>query len=265
MDGRRFLASARICWESERGRLGDIGSRGTRRVARLAAITYDGLPIANGGAHRLRTRGCVAGLEALQSFVAAVSLDLLPTKLSLEVLEGADVAEGFASAALGHLETRLSKRTSRRVGHYTAHRWTMNRGALSSTADALERLRPIPNTRYGGYAARLHASWDLVLCDSSRRAFPHQSERDYVSFDCGDQHRLGRSFVHASISEATTAHLFLSLPFEEVTEEARGLVSEIQAHFPARLSSSHWKIWRLARSGQAYVGRKIPGLAHRRA
>ena len=53
-------------------------------VTRSAAITYDGLPISGGGAHTLRTRGFVAGFNALQSFATAVSLAPLPTTLAVE-------------------------------------------------------------------------------------------------------------------------------------------------------------------------------------
>jgi len=227
---------------------------------RLAAITYDGLPISSGGAHTLRTRGFVAGLQALQSFVAAVSLDPLPTKLAVEVLEGAGVPESFASTLLRDLEARFTKRTDRRIGDYTGHQWAMDRGALIAIADDLERLRPIPKTQYAGHAARLHVTWNLVLCDSSRRQFPNQSRDDYLGFECDGQHYLGHSFVYAAISETTTAHLFLSLPFEEVTEEARRLAGEIQAHFPGRLSSRHWKRWSVTKSGTGYIAKKIPGL-----
>jgi hypothetical protein len=232
-------------------------------VTRRAAITYDGLPIANGGAHTLRIRGCVASLKALQSFVDALSLDPVPTRVAVEVLQGAGVPETFVSAACDECAVRGAERTSRRIGDYSAHLWTIDQGSLAAAAEALERLRPIPTTRLAGHAARLHVTWNLVLCDGSRRPFPYQNEDDYLGFDCGGQHRLGHSFVYACISETTTAHLFLSLPFEEVSEEARRLANEIQAHFPARLSPSHWKIWRLTATGHTYVGRRVPGLVQR--
>jgi hypothetical protein len=113
---------------------------------------------------------------------------------------------------------------------------------------------------YAGPAAVLHAHWNLVFHDASGKAFPYQSREDYLAFAVGADQYLGRSFLYGRISAATSARLFLSLPFEEVTAEATRLAGTIQADFPARLSGKHWKLWRLSRAGTSYVGRKIEGL-----
>ena len=229
-------------------------------VTRSAAITYDGLPISSGGAHTLRTRGFVAGFNALQSFATAVSLVLSPPRLAVEVLEGKGVPVEFTSSLFSDLDVRFTKRTDRRVGEYVAHQWAVEPTSLEGIVDTLEKLRPIPKTEYAGHAALVHATWNIVLFDSSRRPLPYQGKEHYLGFDCDSQRFLGQSFVYARISEATTAHLFLSLPYEDVNSDVRRLAAQIQTHFPARLSSSHWKIWRLAKNGQRYVGRKASGL-----
>ena len=228
-------------------------------VTRSAAITYDGLPISSGGAHTLRTRGFVAGFNAVQSFATAVSLAPLPTTLAVEVLEGKGVPVGFTSSLSSDLDVRFTKTTAHRVGEYMAHQWAVEPTSLEAIVDTLEKLRPIPKTEYAGHAALVHASWNIVLFDSSRRPLPNQGKEHYLGFDCDSQRFLGQSFVYARISETTTAHLFLSLPYEDVSSDVQRLAAHIQRQFPARLSSSHWKIWRLAKNGQRYVGRKISG------
>jgi hypothetical protein len=132
--------------------------------------------------------------------------------------------------------------------------------SLKGIVDTFEKLRPIPKTEYAGHAALVHVTWNIVLSDSAHRPVPNQGKEHYLGFACDSEHFLGQSFVYARISETTTAHLFLSLPYEDVGSDSRRLASQIQTHFPARLSSSHWKIWRLAKDGQRYVGRKISGL-----
>ena len=204
-------------------------------MTRLAAITYDGLPISSGGAHRLRTRGFVAGLDALQSFATTVSLDPLPTKLAVEVLDGKGVPGAFTSSLLSDLDARFTNRTDRRVGEYTGHLWTVDPPSLKGIVDTFERLRPIPKTEYAGHAALVHATWNILLLDSSRRPLPYQGKEHYLGFDCDSQRFLGQSFVYARISETTTAHLFLSLPYEDVNSDVQRLADQIQTHFPARL------------------------------
>ncbi len=229
-------------------------------MTRSAAITYDGLPISSGGAHTLRTRGFIAGCKALQSFATAVSLTPFPTTIAVEVLVGTGVPVEFTSSLSSNLDLSLTKTTARRVGEYVAHQWAVEPTSLEAIVDTLEKVRPIPKTEYAGHAALVHATWNIVLLDSSRRPLPYQGKEHYLGFDCDSQRFLGQSFVYARISEITTAHLFLSLPYEDVNSDVQRLAAQIQTHFPARLSSSHWKIWRLAKNGQRYVGRKISGL-----
>jgi hypothetical protein len=226
-------------------------------VTRTAAITYDGLPISSGGAHTLRTRGLAAGFDALQSFADAVSLDSTPTNLVVEVMKGKGVPERFTSLLGSDFDDRLLQRAARRVGDCTSHQWTVAPSSLPWVMSTLEQFRPIPKTKCVRPAALVHATWNLVLFDASRRPLPYQGREHYLDFDCDSQRFLGQSFVYGRISERTTANLFLSLPYDDVNGDVQRVAGQIQAHFPARLSFSHWKMWRLAKNGQRYIGRKI--------
>ena len=229
-------------------------------VPRLAAITYEGLPLASGGAHKLRTRGFIAAFNALQSFVSAVSLDATPKELLVEVVTGDGVPKEFTDSLSSEFDANFMRRPSRAIGAYTGHQWEINATCLNRIVDQFERLRPIPQAGYAGPAALVHATWNLVLADKVRKRLPYQDKDDYLQYEVGSGVYLGQSLVYARISETTTAHLFLSLPFEDVTDDARRLAVEIESRFPCRLSSKHWKIWRLSKNGRSYVGRKISGL-----
>ena len=229
-------------------------------MPRLAAITYEGLPFASGSAHKLRTRGFVAAFDALQSFASEVSLDSVPKDLAVEVVDGDDVPKEFTDPLLSEFNAHFIRRPCRQIGAYTGHQWEIDATSVNRIVEKLERLRPIPKAGYAGEAVLVHATWNLVLANPDRRPLPHQDKNEYLGFEVGGQLYLGQSLVYSRISETTTAHLFLSLPFEDVTDDARRMVSEIQKHFPCRLSSKHWKIWRLTKNGHRYVGRKIPGL-----
>lgn len=227
-------------------------------MTRRAAITYDGLPISSGGAHKLRTRGFRAGLVALQSFVEGISLEESPSELHIELLEGGGIAKDFSAPLRSEFDARFARIRTRRVGTCTACQWRIDPISLASLIERFERAGPVPQAAYAGPALVIHINWNIVFFASgTRRQLPYQSKEDYLGFDTGSRHFLGCSFLSARISSATSAHLFLSLPFEEVTPAAKHLASEIQAAFPSRLSSKHWKIWKLAEGGNGYTGRKI--------
>jgi hypothetical protein len=225
-------------------------------VTRSAAITYDGLPVSSGGAHKLRTRGFTDALLALQSFVTAVSIEPRPKDCVVEVLAGNDVPASFTSGLIAHCDAHFMKYTRRRVGGYSSSQWTVDPGSLRMMIDTLEQRRPIPKAGYAGYAAAVHVTWNIVFADGLRQPIPYQGKEHYLGFECSFQRYLGESLLYGRISEATTANLFLALPYESVTSEARQLAEKIQFHFPARLSSNHWKIWRLTKKGDGYIGRR---------
>ncbi|MBP6002088.1 MAG: hypothetical protein KA746_01520 [Pyrinomonadaceae bacterium] len=227
-------------------------------MVRRGAITYEGLPISSGGAHSLRLKGLVSAFEALKRFVNAVSLEPVPTSVVLELF---DLGEGGFTHFLSleaELDKKFDRKQSRQIGEYTGSQWEVSPTQLEPLIYDIERLRPIPNAGYAGRSLVVNVFWNLVFADPNGHQLPFQSRNEYLQFGVDFQRYLGESFVYARISETSTAHLFLSLPFEEANDEARSLVTRIQTHFPARLSSKHWKRWTLTKNNKSYVGRKIP-------
>jgi hypothetical protein len=227
-------------------------------MTRLGAITYDGLPISSGGAHSLRQKGFVAGFNALQGFVDAISLEREPTSVSVELFDiGSGSFSHFISLS-SEFDNRFEQKNGRNIGEYLGHQWRVPASELESLIHDVERLRPIPLLGYGGRSLVVHVYWHLILFDASGIQFPFQTRDSYEDFEVGTRLHLGESLVYARISENSTASLFLSLPFENVQPECIELANRINEAFPTRLSTKHWKRWTLTKKGTSYLGRKIP-------
>jgi len=223
-----------------------------------SAITYDGLPISRGGAHRLRTRGFEAGLAALRGFAERVSLDPRPSDLRIEVLAGGGVPAAFSDPLIAALDAGHAKIRVRRIGASTGHQWALGPAGLDGLAARLDAAGPLPSAGPYGPSVVIHAVWRLVLFDPfTGLELPGRTPGDYLGFDAAPGCPLGRSFVYARLSEATTARLFLSLPFDDAAPEVRRLAEGLQEAFPVPLSPNHWKLWRLGRSGDRYAARRI--------
>jgi len=227
--------------------------------SRRGAITYDGLPISSGGAHSLRQKGFVNTFEALQGFVDLLSLEQEASSVTLELFDLGSEGYTYFLSLSSEFDEKYNRKQGRQIGDYHGSQWEVEPPKLSPLIHDLEGLRPIPNAGHAGRSLVVHAYWNLVFADSNGNQLPFQSRKEYLQFDIDFQRYLGESFIYARISETSTAHLYLSLPFEEVNDEARLLVNRIQEHFPARLSTKHWKRWTLTKNGKSYVGRKIPG------
>jgi hypothetical protein len=220
------------------------------------AITYDGLPLASGGAHRLRTRETETAANSLQSFVRAVSCDCVPSELQLEVLTDAGPIVGHFAGLIAANDARYGERRVQAVGTRRAHRWIVPSSAFHElvATTALNGGEPRAGSTN---SLTVLASWTIVLTEpKSGQLLPHQDPQDYGGFGVGDGRLLGRSSLFARLGQKTTANLWLSLPFQEPTEEARMIARHVQTHFPCQLSQKQWKQWVLTRAG-TYKARKI--------
>jgi len=182
------------------------------------------------------------------------------TSVTLELFDPDDGAYTHFLALSREFDQKFRQKESREIGEHLGHQWIVDPIQLEPLVYDLERLRPIPNAGYAGRSVVVHVYWNLIFADSNGLRLPFQSRTEYLQFDVDFQRYLGESFVYARISETSTAHLFLSLPFEEASDEARLLATRIQEYFPARISPKHWKHWTLTKNGKSYVGRKTPSL-----
>ena len=101
------------------------------------AITYEGRPLSRGGVHKLRTRGFVAGYRALQYFAEAVSLDVRPTSLRIEMLEGEGVPKEISLSLRAELDNRYITTRVRTIGAYRGHQWDTDPGLLAQIVKRL--------------------------------------------------------------------------------------------------------------------------------
>lgn len=227
-------------------------------MIRAGAITYEGLPIASGGAHSLRQRGFVEAFEALEKFVNSISLEREARSVYLELIDlGSGAYTHFLSLS-SEFDDKYLRKQGRQIGEYRGSQWEVDPSELRALIHDLEKLRPVPMADYAGRSLVVHVYWNLVFAGSGGQRLPFQSRDEYLGFDIDFQRWLGESFMYSRISETSTANLFLSLPFEEISPECVELTKRIDDAFPGRLSSKHWKRWSLSKSGNSYVGRKIP-------
>lgn len=223
------------------------------------AITYDGLPIASGGAHRLRTRDIKSAADSLQSFVSAISADCVPSALQFELLSSPDASHGCLAELIAEQNACYGEARTQVVGKRRAHRWNVPTSAFEQIVAAAALISSEPQDDVLAPVTIL-AGWTLTLIDpASGQTLPHQDPLHYGGFGIGDGRFLGRSSLFARLATRTTANLWLSLPFRDATEDAQLIAGHVQAQFPCKLSAKHWKQWALTKRG-TYTGRKIAPL-----
>jgi hypothetical protein len=222
-------------------------------AASAELVTYDGLPVASGGAHGLRARHPRAAWTAVQSFIDACLLPVATPTMSLRVWRsGPEPAReeliAFATRALGG--PRSQDRTSME--------WRLRPQAVDDVLVAIDAAGTGAVTPHGQPMASL--TWDAEV----RLIDPDTGEPwEGVSPEAFDRHPvdgygrvLGASGVRTAIgTSASSLSLWLSLPGDERLPRA---ARHVQEHAPVRLSRLHWRRWRPTRDGSSYRSAKIP-------
>lgn len=225
-------------------------------MARRGVITYDGLPISSGGAHKLRSGGFVAPWAQIEHFLRACTDFERPEEIVIELIEGG----GASSALVAPLKERFSERfsalRSRRIGTAMGHQWLAGPAGLAVLLQELETIHPLPDIAAASLTVNVTAAFRFVD-PHARAVLLFQSPSDYLMQTVGDRAFLGSSRAFARLAAHPTVSVFFSLPFPEMSAEFRAYVEFLRDHAPFRLSDRHWKIWTLNRRGTRYAGRRL--------
>jgi hypothetical protein len=227
-------------------------------MLRQSIITYDGLPISNGGAHTLRTRSPLVALEQVRVFIASCTDAVLPKEIFVEVVSGDGIPREFSAPLINQLGAELGVPGRRSFGANTGHIWPLAVQQVDAHVALIEQARPLPVHPFDLQPIAVTVLFDFhLLAPQSHIALPNQGAINYGNHSPSHAQLLGESHLYARISERSTVSLFLNFPFEEASESFQQSVAFVQEHLPFSLSASHWKQWRLSKSGASYVGRKF--------
>ena len=226
---------------------------------RRSVITYDGLPVSSGGAHKLKMRGPRAAWSATETFLKNCTDYNSPSSLFVELLEEKKISDSFSKSFKRRFSKQFGTPRTRKLGHATGLQWDVSKEMLTNLVDLLETSQPFPEYPLCPLTINLSADFRLVN-PKTRSVLAHQDRAEYLNFEAGYHLFLGLSTLYAILSSKSTVSVFFSLPYEDVTKELRGFVQFLQEHLPFRFSAKHWKIWKVNQAGTGYVGRKISNI-----
>lgn len=213
-------------------------------------IVYEGLPLADGGAHELGRRDPVLVWRGLATFLDECA-DIQGSAATVSLQE-----MGWTSPTGSRgVRRRISERLGRPhrsgsglgPGRLRDYFWGADPELVEETLRWLGRLERLPEVYHSPAVFLGYEAWFRLLDPVSRTPFPNQGGRCYGEQDI-DGHglvALGESRLFARLSERPSCSLVLSLPFPEVDDALRGYVAGLQRRLPFPFSSDHWTRWRL--------------------
>jgi hypothetical protein len=228
-------------------------------VFRSSIITYDGLPVSSGGAHRLRTSKPKLALQQARDFLSACTDTTIPNVAFIEVVRGRSFDDEFSLPLIQQLTRNLGGASRRHAGTGNiAHRWNLKADQIDEYVDVMNAALPLPVDPFGLQPFVVAAQINFRVLDPlTRVALPGQESELYGNYSADPGHLLGTSQLYARISGRSSFSLFVSFPFEQQSAAFLSTATYVQEHLPFPLSQKHWKQWRLSKNGTSYVGRRV--------
>jgi len=237
--------------------------------ARDALIVYEGLPLADGGAHELGKRDPVAVWRRLAVFLEMFTIvDESAATVSLQEMGWRSTSATRRVRAALSADFGPSRRSAVGWGdgRLRDYHWTADPERVEETLRRLLRVERLPDV-YRTPALALAYEARFRLCDlATGGPFPHQGGRFYGGQDLDGRGLvgLGESRLFTRLSRRPTCNLVLSFPFRDVTDELLEYVAEVQRRLPFELSAEHWTRWWLDEERTAYVPTDLQGVIGRR-
>jgi hypothetical protein len=224
-----------------------------------SVITYDGLPIGNGGAHKLKLRGPTVGWEATEKFLRTCTDFKAPKLLFVEVLDANEIPRSF-TAKFKKIFLKKFWRFPKKlqIGDAMRLRWEFPFKKLPELLQLLEEAQPLPVPKNNLKSLMIYLSAEFRFIDPETHCvLPHQDKGEYRNVDAGYQMFLGTSSLRVLLSTESDLNVFFSLPFENATKDFSKYVRFLQDNLPFKFSEKHWKFWTPTKAGTNFIGKKF--------
>ncbi len=213
------------------------------------AVTYVGLPIASGGAHRLGHTGFREAYRRTCDFIDACAVVVLPRQQEFSFqyvpeLPDLPVWEPVFRERFGGGAERTIPIADSQVDDALAF---------------LDEVNPQPQNQWGLAPLWFTTLWRIQIVDpATGEPFPGQEPSRYSDVEYEWKVRLGESRVRLNLSNRVSLGIELCLPdIDDV--RLREVLPAIQAHAPFRFSSKSWRRWEPTKTG-SFRARKIDPL-----
>lgn len=215
-------------------------------LAGPTAVTYEGLPIGAGGAHRLGRMGLREAHRRTEAFVEACGLEIGPRHrfFMFPNVPGMDKMTKWE----GQLEAQFGPRVRDRIPVLE----TQVEEALSF----LDDINPQPVNPWGMAPIWFTSAWKIAMVDPETLApFPGQDSARYGSVPYSVSAALGESHIRLRLSDR--AALGADLCFPDVDDsKLQSVLPMLQEHAPFRFSPKHWRRWSPTKTG-SFTSRSI--------
>lgn len=210
-------------------------------------ITYDGLPVSSGGAHKIRGNDILTSWEGARQFISKFAR-ISSSAYKLELYT--DCKEITRYMPNLRWQFGIFPQKIRQSSRHTFYRWNIGEAKAQKAAKLISEISPLPEHTLGPIRLDFDAQFYLINSDT-KEILPNQ--RTDLDFDDGYGHMTSLSNFRLSLKGNVTLSLWLVLPYQEPGPEFENYIRRIAEEAPFPLSEHHWKQWFISKSGKLYA------------
>lgn len=202
-------------------------------------ISYEGLPISSGGAHRISGRSANEIYDSLSKFTSTLTNANKPHRLIIEfnstIKSNASKFKTIWKLILACGPPKLS------ISEYIGTKqlkwyWLLRTGSINKAMKLQQRY---PNITFS-------VLWCFYFTDpNSKEVLPGQDSIPVIDV------RQKNSQIYWRFGKISSISLWFVLPFNELGPAAVNYIKLLQTYLPVKFSKNHWRIWRKNKNGPA--------------
>jgi len=208
-------------------------------------ISYEGLPINSGGAHRLGKKTIREAYNETNAFLKMYTDSAVPQAVSLTL---------YATDSFNF--KKLKWQLMKKYGFFprretwdfgkTKQRlwtWTLSPGKIEEGINILEEQKDLPEHEYGPLTLSILWHFKLVYPETKKR-IPNQELIPVLD------ERIQNSRALLTLKPKSTLSVWFAFPFDNQDNEFNNYIEGFNKHLPFKPSDKHWRLWKKGSKGE---------------
>lgn len=221
-------------------------------------ISYDGLPIDCGGAHKLRTRNTNAILQSVNEFIKTFSNSTVPSSIKLTFYNSRNKSYSTWSNLFIIIKQHglFFRYNNWDLKDYRQSFWTwkISNNKIEKALKTLDYFSTLPQNKYG--PVDLHITRNFQFIDlKTKKTIPDQDKIPIID------DRLHNSHIRLTLGNKPSISVWFTLPFNNF-EEHKDYINKMESLLPFKFSDKHWHQWTLSKN-QKRIKRRINTISER--
>jgi hypothetical protein len=204
-------------------------------------ISYEGLPINSGGAHKLNRNGAEENYKLTLNFLKKFTNKTTPEFIHLRLYQS-EKKEYSTFKLVLMLTMKFGFPKFDSGGLLNCWTWKLTQREIVKGFEILELNKKLPENMEGPFV--LSFEWNFNFKDPDTNfILPNQEKIPQLDF------RIKNSRIYLRTSKNSSISVWFAFPFEQIDKYEIEYINKLKTELPFKMSEVHWRLWKKSRNG----------------